>query len=99
MTGLESEKVRSRTEVKTTSKRPLLRALTPRTAQSRDTALPQFARGSRRCAASVRRWDSRRTKLLPCAHCGGRLRLIATLHDPALIRKILAHLALGHSGQ
>jgi hypothetical protein len=31
--------------------------------------------------------------------CGGRLRLIATLHDPAVIRKILAHLALAHSGQ
>jgi hypothetical protein len=29
---------------------------------------------------------------------GGRLRLIATLHDPAVIRKILAHLALSHSG-
>jgi len=29
----------------------------------------------------------------------GRLRLIATLHDPAVIRKILAHLALCHSGQ
>jgi Putative transposase len=37
--------------------------------------------------------------VLVCAHCGGRLRLIATLHDPAVIRKILAHLALGHSGQ
>jgi hypothetical protein len=37
--------------------------------------------------------------MLACAHCGGRLRLIATLHDPAVIRKILAHLALGHSGQ
>jgi hypothetical protein len=33
-----------------------------------------------------------------CAHCGGRLRLIATLHDPAVIRKILAHLTLSHSG-
>ena len=33
--------------------------------------------------------------VLACAHCGGRLRLIATLHDPAVIRKILAH--LGHS--
>jgi hypothetical protein len=30
--------------------------------------------------------------VLACAHCGGRLRLIATLHDPAVIRKILAHL-------
>src|SRR4029450_4656961 len=37
--------------------------------------------------------------VLACAHCGGRLRLIATLHDPAVIRKILAHLALGHSRQ
>ena len=32
-------------------------------------------------------------------HCGGRLRLIAILHDPVIIRKILAHLALAHSGQ
>jgi len=37
--------------------------------------------------------------VLACAHCGGRLRLIATLQDPAVIQKILAHLALGHSGQ
>jgi len=37
--------------------------------------------------------------VLACPQCGGRLRLIATLHDPAVIRKILAHLALGHSGQ
>jgi hypothetical protein len=37
--------------------------------------------------------------VLACAHCGGRLRLIATLHDHAVIRKILAHLALSHSGQ
>jgi len=37
--------------------------------------------------------------VLGCAQCGGRLRLIATLHDPAVIRKILGHLALGHSGQ
>jgi putative transposase/transposase-like zinc-binding protein len=37
--------------------------------------------------------------VLACAHCGGRLRLIATLHDPAVIRKILAHLTLCHSGQ
>jgi hypothetical protein len=36
--------------------------------------------------------------VLACAHCGGRLRLIATLHDTAVIRKILAHLALSHSG-
>jgi hypothetical protein len=38
-------------------------------------------------------------EVLACAQCGGRLRLIATLHDPAVIRKILAHLPLCHSGQ
>jgi hypothetical protein len=35
---------------------------------------------------------------LACAHCGGRLRLIATLHDPAVIRKLLAHLGMARSG-
>jgi hypothetical protein len=30
--------------------------------------------------------------VLACPHCGGRLRLIATLHDPVVIRKILGHL-------
>ena len=37
--------------------------------------------------------------VLACPTCGGRLRLIASLHDPAVIRKILAHLGLSHSGQ
>jgi len=37
--------------------------------------------------------------VLACPHCGGRLRLIATLHDPAVIRRILAHLGLSRSGQ
>jgi len=37
--------------------------------------------------------------VLACPHCGGRLRLIATLHDPAVIREILAHLGCSHSGQ
>ncbi len=36
--------------------------------------------------------------VLACAHCGGRLRLIATLHDPAVIRKLLAHLGMVRSG-
>jgi hypothetical protein len=35
--------------------------------------------------------------VLACPHCGGRLRLIATLHDPA-VRKILAHLGIARSG-
>jgi hypothetical protein len=37
--------------------------------------------------------------VLACPNCGGRLRLIATIHDPAVIREILAHLGLSHSGQ
>ena len=36
--------------------------------------------------------------VLTCPHCGGRLRLIGTLHDPAVIRKILAHLEIAPSG-
>ncbi len=37
--------------------------------------------------------------VLACPQCGGRLRLIATLHDPAVIRKILGHLAPSYAGQ
>ena len=37
--------------------------------------------------------------VLACPHCGGRLRLVATLHDPAVIRKILAHVGLAPSGR
>jgi len=36
--------------------------------------------------------------VLACGHCGGRLRLIATLHDPVVVRKILTHLGMAHSG-
>jgi Putative transposase len=36
--------------------------------------------------------------VLACSHCGGRLRLMATLHDPALIRKLVGHLGMARSG-
>jgi hypothetical protein len=36
--------------------------------------------------------------VLACLHCGGRLRLIAALHDPAVIRKILAPVGIAPSG-
>jgi hypothetical protein len=36
--------------------------------------------------------------VLACPNCGGRLRLIATLHDPAVIRKLLAHVGMAPSG-
>ncbi len=35
--------------------------------------------------------------VLACPHCGGRLRVIATIHDPASIRKILDHLGVDGS--
>jgi hypothetical protein len=36
--------------------------------------------------------------VLACPNCGGRLRLIGTLHDPVVIRKLLAHLGMARSG-
>ncbi len=36
--------------------------------------------------------------VVACSHCGDRLRLIATLHNPAVIRNILAHLGIAPSG-
>jgi hypothetical protein len=36
--------------------------------------------------------------VLACPNCGGRLRLIATLHDPVVIRKLLAHLRMARAG-
>jgi len=32
--------------------------------------------------------------VLACPRCGGRMRLLATIEDPQVIRKILAHLGL-----
>ena len=33
--------------------------------------------------------------VLLCPRCGGRLRLIATIADPAVVERILVHLSLG----
>jgi hypothetical protein len=35
---------------------------------------------------------------LACPRCGGRLRRIATVEDPAVVGTILAHLGLLHPG-
>jgi hypothetical protein len=35
--------------------------------------------------------------VLACPRCGGRLRVIATVQDPAVVRAILAHLGLAPS--
>jgi hypothetical protein len=36
--------------------------------------------------------------VLACPRCGGRMRLIATVEDPRVIRQILAHLGLPAEG-
>jgi hypothetical protein len=36
--------------------------------------------------------------VLACAGCGGRLRFIATIEDPPVVTKILAHLGLPTEG-
>jgi uncharacterized protein YbaR (Trm112 family) len=37
--------------------------------------------------------------VLACPRCGGRLRVIATVQDSAVVRTILAHLGRAHSTQ
>ena len=32
--------------------------------------------------------------VLACARCGGRMRVVATIEDPVVIRRILTHLGL-----
>jgi hypothetical protein len=36
--------------------------------------------------------------VLACAGCGGRLRFLATIEDPPVVTKILAHLGLPTAG-
>jgi hypothetical protein len=67
------------------------------TTTGRTLARTAFAHDVRRVA---RREDvsSLVIDVLACASCGGRLHLIATLHDPVVIRKLLAHLGMARSG-
>ena len=37
--------------------------------------------------------------VLLCRYCGSRMRLIAAVDSPRVIRRILAHLGLSRSGQ
>jgi len=32
--------------------------------------------------------------VLACARCGGRMRVVASIEDPVVVRKILTHLGL-----
>ena len=64
--------------------------------------VPEGARAPRRprywsWAALMRR--AFEIDVLTCPRCGSRMRLIATVDDPGVIRRILAHLGLSRSGQ
>jgi hypothetical protein len=37
--------------------------------------------------------------VLACPGCGGRLRFLATIEDPAVVKKILSHLGIAHECQ
>jgi len=60
------------------------------------------ARNHRNRLASPLRWMSSLSRsgpdldVLACPRCGGRLRLIDTVENPAVVGKILAHLSLLH---
>ena len=58
-----------------------------RTACLVDEVLPQIP---------VRQWVLTLPYVLACPRCGGRLRRIATVEDPAVVGTILAHLGLLH---
>jgi hypothetical protein len=73
-----------------------------RSAASEDVAARQAERGASRGPRS-RAWATLMRRafgidVLACPRCGGRLRLIATVEDPAVVGTILAHLGLLHPG-
>ena len=59
-------------------------------------AAPRTAarRGAMHGGGAARAFRERVIDVLACAGCGGRLRLLATIEDPATVTKILAHLGL-----
>ena len=67
---------------------------------------PRLEKRARRLRSSPRAWSwaalmhrAFAIDVLACPNCGGRLRLIGTLHDQAVIRKILAHVGCPPQGQ
>jgi hypothetical protein len=69
--------------------------MAPSAAGPDEAGVPFIARGWTWAALMHRAFA---IDVLACVHCGGRLRLIATLHDPVVIRKLLAHLGMARSG-
>ena len=70
-----------------------------------DTAAPDVPELHRETSGKPRYWrwaDLMRRAfdidVLACPRCGGRMRLIATIEDPRVIRRILAHLGLPTQG-
>ena len=71
-----------------------------RAAASEEAAARRAERGASRCPR-YRAWATLMRRafgidVLACPRCGGRLRLIATMENPAVVGKILAHLSLLH---
>ena len=60
---------------------------------------PWRRRGAGRAASRAALMRAFAIDVLACPHCRGRLRLIATLHDPAVTRKLLGHLEMARSGR
>ena len=59
---------------------------------------PKMPSGSRAWSWAALMHRAFAIDVLQCPHCGGRLRLIATLHDPAVIGTVLAPLGMARSG-
>jgi hypothetical protein len=70
-------------------------AMAPLSAGPEDT---KAKRGSRAWSWAALMHRAFALDVLECPHCGGRLRLIGTLHDPAVIRRLLTHLGTASSG-
>ena len=62
-----------------------------------DEAKPDRARPKYRAWADLMR-RAFETDVLGCPRCGGRMTVLATIEDPAVIRRILTHLGFSMEG-
>ena len=62
-----------------------------------DEAKPDRARAKYRAWADLMR-RAFEADVLACPRCGGRMTVLATIDDPAVIRRILTHLGLSMEG-
>src|SRR5262249_2925538 len=94
--GLLAARARGRARVVTYGRvAPAPTVLAPLAAEAEGV---QATSGSRAWSWSALMHRAFALDVLACPHCGGGLRLIATLHDPAVIRTLLAHVRRARSG-